>query len=61
MKTGRDQMPRKWGEKEARKAENVVGGRRNRDLERVGGEWRITATDRSGRLLIENGVREKMR
>ena len=30
-----------------------------RDLERVGGEWRTTAEDRSWRLLIENVVREK--
>ena len=30
-----------------------------RDLERVGGEWRTTAEDRSRRLLIENIVREK--
>ena len=30
-----------------------------RDLERVGGEWRTTAKDRSWRLLVENAVREK--
>ena len=29
------------------------------DLERVGGEWRTTARDMSGRLVMENVVRAK--
>ena len=60
MKIGIDQMPRKWREKEGKgkprmQWEDCV----KRDLERVGGEWRTTAEDRSWRLLIENVVREK--
>ena len=50
-------MPRKWREKEATKTEEDCS---ERDLERVGGEWRITAKDRrSCRLVIEYEVREK--
>ena len=40
---------------EARKIEDCV----KRDLERVGGEWRTTATDRSWRLVREIVVRER--
>jgi len=52
-------MLRKWREKEAKKTENAMEDCVKRDLERVGGEWRTTAKDRSSwRLLIENTVKE---
>ena len=63
MKNGqREQVPRKWREKEARKSENGLGGKRG--LERVGGEWRTTVEHRwSWSLVIrlESAVREVRR
>ena len=52
--------PERGGEKEVRKTENVMEDCVERDQERVGGEWRTTATDRrSWRLVMDNTVREK--
>ena len=59
MKTGRDQMFRKWREKEVRKTENVMGGL---CLERSGKSGRRMENNskrKSWRLAIENVVIEK--
>ena len=56
----REQMLRKWMEKEARKTEIAMGDCINNDPERVRQEWRKRATDkRNWRLLIEPVVRRK--
>ena len=54
-KMAESRCPERGGKTEARKAEDCV----KRDLERVGGEWRTAAKDRSWRLLIEAIVRER--
>jgi len=54
-KIGRDQMPRKWGERRGRQRmrwEDCI----KRVLKSMEGIWKTTAKDR--RLLMENVVRE---
>ena len=56
----REQMLRKWKEKEARKTEIAMGDCINNDPERVGQEWRKRAANKQNwRLLIETVVRRR--